>query len=45
MSGKMSVYKQLQASPTECLSVLKREIGIKTDCIPFAVKLISAAKE
>ena len=45
MSGKMSVYKQLQASPAECLSVLKREIGIKTDCIPFAVKLISAAKE
>ena len=45
MSKEVSVYKQLQASPAECLNVLKREIGLKTDCIPFAVKLITATKE
>ena len=44
MGKEMSVYKQLTASTNECLEAIKREIGMKTDCIPFAVKLIGAMK-
>ena len=40
--SELSVYKQLTAGTGECLNVLKREIGLKTDCMPFAVKLIEA---
>ena len=41
---KLSVYAQLTAEPAACLSVLRNEIGMKTSCMPFAVKLISAMK-
>lgn len=39
---KLSVYKQMTAGTNECLAVIKREIGLKTTCMPFAVKLIEA---
>ena len=42
--SELSVYKQLTAGTDECLSALKREIGLKTDCMPFAVKLMEAMK-
>ncbi len=42
MSNTMSVYKQLKTGTTECLGVIKREIGMKSSCAPFAVKLIEA---
>lgn len=38
----LSVYRQLTTGNTECLAALKREIGMKTGCGPFAVKLIEA---
>lgn len=45
MSNELSVYKQLISGTSECLSVIKREIGMKTTCIPFAVKLTGAMKD
>ena len=42
MGEQLSVYKQLTISTAECLSAIKREIGMKTTCAPFAVKLISS---
>ena len=44
MGNEISVYKQLTSGTNECLDVLKREIGMKTQCFPFAVKLIEAMK-
>ncbi len=44
MGNEISVYKQLTSSTSECLEVIKREIGMKTSCGPFAVKLIEAMK-
>lgn len=44
MMKEMSVYKQLTSGTSECLEVLKREIGMKTNCMPFAVKLVNAMK-
>lgn len=41
---EMSVYNQLISAPDTCFSTLKREIGFKTSCIPFAVKLIQSLK-
>ena len=41
----LSVYKQLKAGTNECLEVLKKEIGLKTTCAPFAVKMIEALNE
>ena len=41
----LSVYNQLTAGTNECLAVLKREIGFKSTCAPFAVKMIEALKE
>lgn len=41
----LSVYNQMTAGTNECLAVLKREIGFKTTCAPFAVKMIEALKE
>lgn len=38
----LTVYKQMTAGTKECLAVIKREIGIKTTCMPFAVKVIGA---
>lgn len=44
MVNEVSVYQQLTAGTGECLAALKREIGMKTNCMPFAVKLIEAMK-
>ena len=44
MGNEISVYKQLISSTSECLEVIKREIGMKSSCAPFAVKLIEAMK-
>lgn len=38
----LSTYKQLTYGVTDCLAVIKREIGMKTTCMPFAVKLMTA---
>ncbi len=40
--NKMSVYKQLTTSPADLFRVLKGEIGVKTNCMPFAVKAMGA---
>ena len=40
--NKLSVYSQLTRSPSDLFGVLKREIGLKTDCLPFAVKAMEA---
>ncbi len=40
----LSVYKQMTLGTNECLEAIKREIGIKTTCMPFAVKIIEALK-
>lgn len=39
-----TVYNQLIISNESCLDVVKKEIGMKTKCIPFAVKVIEALK-
>lgn len=41
---KMSVYQQLTTSPADLFGVLKQEIGVKTNCFPFAVKAIDSLK-
>lgn len=45
MGEKLSVYNQLTRSPADMFTVLKKEIGIKTSCVPFAVKAAEALKE
>lgn len=40
--GALTVYKQMTMSPADLFGVLKQEIGIKSTCIPFAVKAIEA---
>ena len=40
----LSVYRQLIGSPENLFDVLKQEIGLKTNCIPFAVKAITNLK-
>lgn len=42
MGTTLSVYDQLKSDTNECLSVIRREIGMKTTCKPFAEKLRSA---
>ncbi len=42
--NEISVYKQLTAAPDDVFNVLKQEIGMKTNCMPFAAKLITAMK-
>ena len=42
--NEVSVYRQLTAGTNEIFDVLKREIGMKTTCAPFAVKLMQAMK-
>lgn len=42
MSNELSVYNQLKEGTNECLAVVKREIGMKTTCAPFAIKLMGA---
>lgn len=44
MNKELSVYKQLTFGTKECLTAVRREIGMKTECIPFAIKLIEAMK-
>lgn len=40
--SELSVYKQMTAGTADCLRVIRREIGMKTTCAPFAVKLMEA---
>ncbi len=42
--SNLSVYQQLTTAPQNMFEVLNREIGLKTDCFPFAVKAIEALK-
>lgn len=42
MGNELTVYKQLTLGTKECLDVIKREIGMKSTCAPFAVKLLEA---
>ena len=42
MSNEITVYKQLTSNVDVCLSAIKREIGMKTTCAPFAVKIMEA---
>ncbi len=42
MSKELTVYKQLTLGTKECLDVIKKEIGMKSTCAPFAVKLLEA---
>lgn len=44
MGNDLTVYNQLVISTDECLKSIEREIGIKTKCTPFAVKLIESLK-
>ncbi len=44
MAKELSVYEQLTIGPSECLAAIKREIGLKTTCMPFAVKIIESLK-
>ena len=45
MVNNLSVYKQLTYGVRECQNAIKREIGMKATCNPFAVKLLSALSE
>ena len=42
--GKVSIYRQLLSSPQNLFDVLKQEIGLKTECLPFAHKAAEALK-
>lgn len=42
--GNLTVYRQLTSSPPDLFQVLKQEIGLKTNCMPFAVKAIKALR-
>lgn len=42
--SKLSVYQQLISNPSSMFDVIKSEIGVKTDCSPFANKAITALK-
>lgn len=44
MNNNLSVYRQLVQTPESLFDTIKREIGVKTNCIPFAVKSITALK-
>ncbi len=44
MSNTLSVYRQLIGTPSNMFDVLKHEIGLKTTCVPFAVKAQEALK-
>lgn len=41
----LSVYKELTQGTGECLAVMRREIGLKTTCKPFALKLLTALSD
>ena len=38
----LTVYKQMTSSPGDLLRIMKQEIGVKSTCMPFAVKAIEA---
>lgn len=40
--NKLTVYKQMTSSPGDLLAVMKQEIGVKSNCLPFAVKAMEA---
>lgn len=42
MGNEMTVFKQMTVGTKECLEVIKREIGMKSTCYPFAVKILEA---
>lgn len=42
MGSEMTVFKQMTLGTRECLDVIKKEIGMKSTCYPFAVKLVEA---
>lgn len=42
---ELSVYQQLTISTADCLNAIRREIGMKTSCMPFAIKLMTALSE
>ena len=42
MGSELTVFKQMTLGTKECLDVIKREIGMKSMCLPFAVKLTEA---
>lgn len=39
---ELSVYRQMTASPDNFFAAMKREIGYKCTCVPFAVKMLDA---
>ena len=41
----MSVYRQMITGQAECLQAIKNEIGMKTSCMPFAIKLMTALSD
>ena len=43
-ANRKSVYQQLVSSPADMFSVLKNEIGVRTNCSPFAVKAMESLK-
>ncbi len=45
MGNGLSVYKQMAEGTSQCLEVVKREIGMKTTCAPFAMKLVAALQD
>jgi len=40
--NKLTIYKQMTSSPNNLLGVMKQEIGVKSNCLPFAVKAMEA---
>lgn len=40
--NKLSVFKQMTSGPPDLFNVLKQEIGLRTNCLPFAVKAMTA---
>lgn len=42
MSTELTVYSQMKKGPDQLFAMMKKEIGYKCTCIPFAVKMIEA---
>lgn len=40
--SNLTVYKKMTLGPAELFAVMKQEIGVKSACVPFAVKAIEA---
>lgn len=43
--NEISIYNRLTSGTSEVFKVLREEIGMKTTCAPFAIKLCTAMKE